>query len=65
MMPPEITLNTPVAFAGDAGETKTGKVAGIKRDLSNGQGYAVVEIDADMPGIIEIVALDKLERVAQ
>jgi hypothetical protein len=61
----DITLDTPVEFDYER-QTLTGKVSGVMRDIGNGQGFAVVEIDHDLPGIVHQVALDQLrKRVAK
>ena len=56
-----ISINTPVWIGVDEGR-EAGTVKAILRDLGNGQGFAVVEIDHKLPGIMQTVALDQLTR---
>lgn len=59
-MQQNISTGTPVTFDSEHGPQR-GTVSGIKRDVTNAQQWAVVEIDHDLPGILMNVPLDKLQ----
>lgn len=49
-----------VQFNCDTEGLLTGHVLDIQRDLTNGQKYAIVEIDHELPGIVHAVPLEKV-----
>lgn len=63
-MSTHITLGDIVTYAKDGFEKK-GHVSGIKRDIANGQGFAIVEVHDDLPGITDIVELSQLSLAAE
>ncbi len=62
-MKDEITKGISVAFESNEGP-QSGTVVGVIKDLSNGQGFAVVEIDHVLPGCVYQVPLHDLRRIA-
>lgn len=44
-----------------AGKQESGWIVGIKRDINNGRGFAVVELDGPLPGCVETVPLDQVQ----
>lgn len=42
-------------------ENKTGTVTGILRDIGNGQPFAVINVDHDLPGIFESMPVAELQ----
>ncbi|WP_089401405.1 hypothetical protein [Noviherbaspirillum humi] len=54
-----ITLKSRVDFDSDDGR-HTGTVVGLLRDINNGRGIALVEIDHELPGVVHQVAIDQL-----
>jgi hypothetical protein len=56
----EITTGMRVAFDSEHG-MQNGSVIGIQKDISNGQGYAVVEVDHALSGITWQVPLANLQ----
>ncbi|OWW18431.1 hypothetical protein [Noviherbaspirillum denitrificans] len=42
--------------------TNTGAVRHLTRSIENGQAFAVVEVDHELPGILECVPLNQLRK---
>lgn len=55
-----ITKGTRVAFDSDYGPQK-GIVIGVQRSITNGQSFAVIEVDHALPGCTWSVPLNDLQ----
>lgn len=58
-MKTEITAGSRVKFDSDHGPQK-GTVIDVKRDIANGEGFAVIEVDHALAGCVWQVPLTKL-----
>lgn len=59
----EITAGMRVEFDSEHGPQK-GTVVGIQKDITNGQGHAVVEVDHALAGCTWVVPLPDLQPAA-
>lgn len=51
-----------VEWESQADGLKTGAVRWITRSLENGQAFAIVEVEHELPGILESVPVDQLRK---
>jgi hypothetical protein len=54
-----IATGTRIKFQDETGE-RLGVVKGCVRDISNGQQFAIVEVDHEFPGILEKIPMADL-----
>lgn len=61
-MTPQITRGTRVKFIKD-GATLTGTVFHTTVDIQNSRKMAVIEVDGDLPGVVDTIPMDQVTPV--